>query len=372
MRFIHGRMIGLDASERDRFFAYAYLTTRNSRRPLSYGLPLLFLAGWLRDYVVMTGPDANVMLAKRGLLVAALFLFAWLSHLRSIGAWRELAGVAYVCAYSTGIVMTTLAEPARLSLAHVAAMLMTIILLPHAFRPLTTVGVILALALPLFLMMLLLASPPMLWLAYLLYSLVGIGIGLAQRRAYLDSALDLFQLRKRLLARLHVDSLTGALNREGWQVHAQRHVTRSQHDGSPLSLVYFDLDHFKTINDQQGHAVGDRILQAAAATMLAQCRPGELLARLGGEEFVTLLPGTDEAGAYHYAERIRLAIAGLDGPAALTLSAGVAEHSHHASLDLTIVRADTAMLEAKRRGRNLVLRASHLGACGGQEPAPSK
>jgi len=130
-------------------------------------------------------------------------------------------------------------------------------------------------------------------------------------------------------------------------------------------VVYFDLDHFKQVNDREGHAMGDKILRDAAEIMRQRSRPGEVLARLGGEEFVSLLPDADENAAWLYAERIRKAIESTSCPVKVTISAGVAQAMPSDTLDALITRADNAMLEAKRRGRNQVLRASEIS-----EPLP--
>lgn len=350
-------MIELERDERDRFLAHAHKTTHTSRTLLTFGLPLLFLVGWLRDLAVMPD-DADQALLRRGVLVAALLLCAWLIQWRRLRIGREIAGIAYVCLYSIGICMTTLAEPSRFSLTHVAAMLMIIILLPYAFRPTVMVGTLLALVAPLVLLLVLFDASPALWFAYLAYVLVGCVVGLAQRRAYLDSALDIFQLRKRLLARLHIDPLTGVLNRNGWDAQVRKHMLGRDGPRAPLCIAYFDLDNFKSINDLIGHAAGDVVLQSAAEVIASESGRAEAVARLGGEEFVALLPGVTEDDAYRYAERIRQAVERRAGPVAMTLSAGVAQHSEGESLEALMGRADVALLEAKRLGRNRVRRAS--------------
>ncbi len=359
-RLIHGRMIELQRDERDRFFAYAYRTTQTSRTLLTFGLPLLFMAGWLRDYATI--PEiASLTFYRRLLLVSILLALAWIIRRRRIDGWSEIAGIAYVCLYSTGMIMTTLVEPERFSLIHVAAMLMVIILLPHALRPAVMAGTVIALVVPLVVLLVMFDASPTLWFAYLAYIVVGCAIALAQRRAYLDSALDIFQLRKRLLSRLHLDPLTAVFNRDGWDSRVQLQLQRSAVAGTPVSVAYFDIDRFKAINDLAGHAAGDEVLRTAATIIREQSRPDEIVARLGGEEFVALLPGTDEEGAYRYAERIRTAIEGRAVPFAITISAGVAMHDPAHSLVTTMERADVALLEAKRRGRNRVVRASLPG-----------
>ena len=356
MQLFDGKTARLDTRERSRFFVYAYRTNRASRTALTFGMPLLFLIGWARDYA-MQADFADDSLARRALLFGTLIALASLVRVRRLGAWSEAALVAYACVFSAGISMTTLAEPERLSLTHVAAVLMIIITLPFALHIVAAVAMIATFFLPLFVMLAKLDAPMSLWWAYLCFGLVGIGIGLAYRRSFLDASLDVFQLRQRLLARLHLDSLTGVLNREGWQAQASQLFEHARRAGRSVSVVYFDLDHFKQINDAHGHAAGDAILHAIASIIRQQTPSGPLVARLGGEEFLTLLPDTDEDGAFQYASRVRAAVRSMDGPVTTTISSGVAECGHGESLAALVRRADTAMLESKRRGRNLVVRA---------------
>jgi len=360
LRLFNGNMIGLQGDELERFFIYAYKINRHTRTLITFGIPVLFVVGGLREALVLN--DANIsMLLRRGWLVAALFLCAWLIQKRHALYWRELAGIAWSLLCSIGLMLTTVNEPARLSLIHVVITLKCILLLPHALRPLTALGTLLALVLPLVVTLHVYQATPDVWLAYLTFVVVGGMIGLIQRRAQLESALDLFQLRQRLLARLHTDSLTGILNREGWKIHAQHQIQRGAAQGGGYSVAFFDLDRFKHINDREGHATGDQMLRVAAQAMLAHSPPGHVLARFGGEEFVALLPNTDETAAWEYAEHIRQAIECCpNNQVKMTTSAGVAQAEAGEALESALTRADAAMLEAKRRGRNQVLRASDL------------
>lgn len=155
------------------------------------------------------------------------------------------------------------------------------------------------------------------------------------------------------------DFLTGLQNRRAFEEAATKELQRWRHDRDPLSVVIIDADHFKNVNDTFGHGVGDDVLRALARAAQDQVRDVDLVARLGGEEFVVLLPSTDAVGARAAAERIRIAVEGLrvTTPAGavvrFTVSAGVAEISREAStLEALLHRADTALYEAKRRGRN--------------------
>lgn len=154
------------------------------------------------------------------------------------------------------------------------------------------------------------------------------------------------------------DPLTGAANRRHFFARAAEELARARRHGDALSLVMLDLDHFKRINDHWGHATGDRVLQAFAARVRSLLRREDLFGRIGGEEFVVLLPATGLEGALQLAERLRWHTEGLeleenDERVSVTTSAGVATlGTGDASLDTLLQRADEALYVAKRAGRN--------------------
>lgn len=159
-----------------------------------------------------------------------------------------------------------------------------------------------------------------------------------------------------------IDPLTGTANRGAFFDHAHRILGRCRQDGSPFSLIMFDLDRFKSINDNYGHLLGDRILRDFAETVRLSLRPNDLFGRYGGEEFVVVLPGASIETAAVIAERVRQVFAELhefvDGkPVQATVSAGVAVAEPAARLEEVIDAADKAMYAAKRSGRNRVERA---------------
>jgi len=361
MRLVNGNLVDLHGDELERFFIFAYKSNAVNRTLLAFGIPLLCMLDWLRDLVVIP-QNSGQMLLYRSVIVLAMLFCAVVGSTRQAGYWREWAGFFWTGLISLGIAVTSLHHPEQLALVHVVIILMCIILTPHGLRPILALAVPLMLMAPLLFLLMHFNASLGVWLVCLLPTLLGCIIGLAHRRAYLDSALETFLLRKRLLARLHTDSLTNILNREGWEANVER-FKRFRHkraDDAPYSVVYFDLDHFKQVNDHEGHAMGDKILRAATDIMRSRSRPGEVLARMGGEEFVSLLPSADETDAWQYAERIRQAIEANPGTIKITISAGVAQAGLDDTLESLISRADSAMLEAKRRGRNRVLRASAL------------
>lgn len=191
---------------------------------------------------------------------------------------------------------------------------------------------------------------------------------LRQRARRLEGLVDertqaLRTANDRLAALASTDPLTGIGNRRRFLESATQEIELAQRHGLALSLVIIDLDRFKSINDNFGHPVGDAVLKRAAEATVRACRPGDVVARFGGEELVVLLPETDAAGALVAAETIRagLAVPGdFDGRTiAITASAGVAEwRAPGETLASLIDRADRALYEAKRTGRDRAVLAT--------------
>lgn len=155
-----------------------------------------------------------------------------------------------------------------------------------------------------------------------------------------------------------VDELTGALSRIAFKAEARRHVALAARSGEPVVIVAFDLDRFKSINDTQGHAAGDKVLAAVGDVCRAQLRGSDFLGRLGGEEFAVVLPKTDLDGGMQVAGKLREAIAALSTEFGFAISAsfGVASRgSKFDQVDAMLERADQAMYTAKRNGRNQVV-----------------
>ncbi|RED24447.1 PAS domain S-box-containing protein/diguanylate cyclase (GGDEF)-like protein/hemerythrin-like metal-binding protein [Rhodopseudomonas thermotolerans] len=151
------------------------------------------------------------------------------------------------------------------------------------------------------------------------------------------------------------DPLTGLANRRSLLERIEREVARSARSGDELSLLFIDVDHFKTINDTLGHAAGDAALIEVARLIGRSLRSTDFVGRLGGEEFVAVLVGTGEAGACEAAETVRRTISrhdfdGLGRP--VTVSIGVSTHGSGDNGTALLDRADHAMLQAKRDGRN--------------------
>ncbi|MEO0602720.1 MAG: GGDEF domain-containing protein [Myxococcota bacterium] len=181
-------------------------------------------------------------------------------------------------------------------------------------------------------------------------------------RASSVALLSTVQERDKVMRNALVDPLTNLRNRRWIDQMLPRLLQRALTDGEPLSVVLADVDHFKRFNDEFGHDAGDHVLNQVALHMRRRFRPGDHLVRFGGEEFVAVLPMADREGAFRAAERLRTALeyTGLVMPDGrelprVTLSAGVAEARPGDSPAALLKRADQAMYEAKRSGRNRIV-----------------
>jgi diguanylate cyclase (GGDEF)-like protein len=159
----------------------------------------------------------------------------------------------------------------------------------------------------------------------------------------------------RLARQASSDPLTGIANRRTFRERLGAEVARAQRYGRYLSLVLMDLDHFKAVNDLYGHQGGDRVLVLFAQLLSAHSREGELVARIGGEEFAWLMPETDQRGAHTAAERVRRAFEGspCEDIGRVTVSAGVCSTETAGDADTLVRDADRAMYWAKESGRNM-------------------
>lgn len=166
------------------------------------------------------------------------------------------------------------------------------------------------------------------------------------------------------------DDLTGAFNRRAFRGIFDREEERSRVLGRPLSLIYFDIDHFKMINDRFGHATGDRVLAQVASAVRALLPAHDLLFRWGGDEFVVLLPHTTAPEAEAIAEDLRAHVASQvsagEGRPGITLSIGLSSTQPGEASDTDLIRsADVAVYRAKSLGRNRVVTVTPLATAEG-------
>ena len=173
-------------------------------------------------------------------------------------------------------------------------------------------------------------------------------------------SMEVQRLHRELTKLATTDELTGALNRRALVAQFERYLARHSRCGEPVSLVLFDLDHFKRINDTYGHPAGDEVLRQAVQVLEMAVRPGDTIGRFGGEEFAVLIPAAGPSTAREIAERARAALAAAplcvgDRLIWITSSVGLASFPVHGETVAELIRsADAALYAAKAAGRNCV------------------
>lgn len=166
---------------------------------------------------------------------------------------------------------------------------------------------------------------------------------------------------------VRTDALTGALNRRGFEEAWSIESENSERNQRPLALAVVDIDNFKRVNDTYGHCVGDRVLAHLVEVARRIVRPTDYVARLGGEEFAIVLPGASMGTAIDVTERLQRgltceAVSAGQHRLVVTFSAGVAERQHGETYQDVLRRADDALYEAKRKGKNRILPAYRVAA----------
>jgi diguanylate cyclase (GGDEF)-like protein len=195
-------------------------------------------------------------------------------------------------------------------------------------------------------------------LQYFVYMALTIALCIVLRTFLVDMLVEQFRLERQLRAKAATDDLSGLLLRNRFLELAADAIDEAHVRRRPTSLLYLDVDHFKTINDEYGHAAGDAALVALAAALRTQSRPTDLIGRIGGEEFAMLLPGVGLEQAMERAERLRLAVHDIPRPdGQLSVSIGLATcvpDAYH-GVEALLARADQAMRNAKRQGRDRIV-----------------
>jgi diguanylate cyclase (GGDEF)-like protein len=189
-----------------------------------------------------------------------------------------------------------------------------------------------------------------------------------------------FALEHALTREARTDALTGLQNRRSIEETAAAELKRQGRSGQPLALILCDVDHFKRINDEQGHNAGDRTIRAVGESLRSVMRATDALGRWGGEEFLALLPETNEEEAARLAERMRATVesAPMPGPLFVTVSLGVAAAAGGAgspevsAFEELLKAADDALYRAKAAGRNRVVGAGAAGGAAGAEAVQAR
>ena len=159
-----------------------------------------------------------------------------------------------------------------------------------------------------------------------------------------------------------IDPLTGFANRRGMEEFIGREIARARRSGTPFSVAILDIDHFKRVNDEHGHDIGDKALVHLATVVKSRLRESDVVCRYGGEEFVVILPDTPIHGAQLVVDRLRVLVENTQLPIAggslqIRFSGGVAQFCDGENRETLLKRADEALYAAKRGGRNRVIAA---------------
>jgi diguanylate cyclase (GGDEF)-like protein len=186
--------------------------------------------------------------------------------------------------------------------------------------------------------------------------------GSSMRKALHNRSSELKEANRRIEELAELDELTGSLNRRRIMQFLDDEIARAHRTKAPCSIALIDLDWFKRINDTYGHPIGDEVLRTFAITIFANIRGVDRFGRYGGEEFLLVLPDTSDDVAMRLLERLREIIADLDWSAfspdmRVTISAGVATPRPGETPDSLLARADSALYQAKARGRNSIASA---------------
>lgn len=314
-----------------------------------------WIDAWLTGTPVLTGSRAVALAAGIAVLVALMAVLARATTIHAHGWWS----IALLCAAELALAFIVTPDPQTVHWILPVQMMIPVAAAPFWVWPSRAVmSCLLCYACAAVALVRADADPRTLWV-FVGYAALFSCISLAIFRSIDRLRRSAYEFQVNLDNEAKHDALTGLLSRRRFLQLAEgahRELGRkTAGDPGSFSLCFIDLDHFKQVNDLHGHAAGDRALSRTAALMLARKPVDALVARMGGEEFVMLLPRADASAAARFADGLREALAEADmGGFTVSMSAGVAEHLSGETLSDTLHRADTALLEAKQRGRNRV------------------
>ncbi len=343
----------LDAAEREDL-AQAQL---RATRPIVSGV-LLCGAVLLAIIAVfdLAGVTPSIGYPAWSQLLAAMVVAACAAGVARLASWQHRLMLTLLATLLTGIFMSMPLPGAtgQLALRTGLFQLLPLALMALMVRPVSLLALALLIVVMAQLRIVLYGAPGTGSALYWLYTLTTIGFGLVLAGYRTDFAVSAWQMRRRLVRQAHTDELTGLLNRNGWGERAVSAHACAIAAGRPVAVVMLDIDYFKHINDHHGHDGGDAVLQRLGGIMRARVGADGCAARIGGEEFAVLLEGDDALSARAFAERVRQEFGKEQEGVVATLSAGIAVHRAGESLRDQVRRADLALYEAKREGRDRV------------------
>jgi diguanylate cyclase (GGDEF)-like protein len=322
-----------------------------------FGMGVLLFGIW--DYLIDPQHALTALLVRVALVIAGS-----LAYLPTRLCWTPVqrCGYIYLTHASAIIICEFLLENGFLyGLAGITACVFAVSVVTLQIK---TFILILSLPSLLFFCLNTINTPPIIFVTRLMlycFSVILACILMLVIRSFRQKA---FLFEKELLRLSRYDSLTGILNRSYLTEMATREFALARRHGYALSVAMLDIDRFKLVNDTYGHAIGDKVIQQLAQTCSESLRVIDHFGRIGGEEFVCVLPETSEAAALICAERLRCNIEAIrmstpQGELRFTISIGVAVlNKTHADWDAVLKDADIALYQAKREGRNRVILAS--------------
>jgi diguanylate cyclase (GGDEF)-like protein len=345
----------LDAEDRARLVAAQVKATRPAfTAVLLGGAAMLAIAAALQSLGAARGIGYEAWLVATA--AAAVVLLAW-ANLR-LRSWQARLAGLLAAMLLVGIFLSVPAPgampPGGVPLRASLFQLMAMALLALTVRP-VSVALVVAVLLALAVVRLQAHGLPLMgrgfyWLQ--VAATIGFGFMLSGYRS--DFAIEAYQVRRSLWKQAATDALTGLANRAGWDRDAVPVYADAGARGAARSLVFFDVDHFKDVNDRMGHAYGDDVLRRLGQVLAARTGPDGYAARMGGEEFIALLVDAPPGAVQRFAQRVREDFASIAGNRAITLSAGIAFAAPGEPLGEALRRADAALYAAKQAGRDRI------------------
>ena len=197
-------------------------------------------------------------------------------------------------------------------------------------------------------------------LQYFVYMALTVALCVVLRTFMANMLVEQFRLERQLREKAATDDLSGLLLRNRFLELAADAIDEAHCQRRPTCMLYLDVDHFKVINDDYGHAAGDAALVALAAALRTHSRQSDLIGRIGGEEFAMLMPGVGPEQALERAERLRMAVHRIprpDGQMSISIGIAACTPDAYAGVEALLARADQAMRQAKREGRDRIVGA---------------